>query len=544
MGEKDKKDVFVRKASGLVREWSFFDMFGYSSLTVLLLVMWASLVMTYSYYRFPGANLVLSAVSLIPPVLLTTFVITALMSTFPRSGMDYVVISRTLHPSIAWTFVFCHAIIMMAFWQAFVAWWFTSYFTEPLMVSLAYYFRDPNFIQMVQWLLTPAGNWLIAMIFTFFISYLLFIFPMKWYRQVKNLFVILMLVGAAILIITPLMTNPSQFEGTFNNFSSFFGGPSYQQIITEAASAGYKFDVPFDTFGTLAMAAFMWIMCTYPLPGLIGACAGEYKGLSRVKRSYLVVAASVLIGPLLSIPIYYLWPQAVGARWLGSLVYLYNTGGAIPPGIKAIPALFSSLIVPIAAFAILLYISYGFVAGAQALQNQALQFTRFAFSFAFDKLLPEKLTHLHPKWRTPTYLLHIWMIASTVAISLWYFVPRTQLYLASAAWFPIVLLVVDIVAAIFLPYTAPAIYAKSPISKYKIGRVPLITPVAILTLVWNIWLFSFLVQEPVWGYTVFESLMFMAVLIIAMFVLYWIIRAYRARQGIDIDLAFKEMPPE
>ena len=41
-----------------------------------------------------------------------------------------------------------------------------------------------------------------------------------------------------------------------------------------------------------------------------------------------------------------------------------------------------------------------------------------------------------------------------------------------------------------------------------------------------------------------QSVTLIVSIFIAAFILYWIIRAYRKRQGIDIDAVFRELPPE
>ena len=88
--------VFARKASGLVREMSWFD--------VLLITIAGPAASGMTYYAvkqpgiYPGGNMVLSF--LLGGLLwfLPVFLIAIYASSFPRSGAMYVVISRATHP--------------------------------------------------------------------------------------------------------------------------------------------------------------------------------------------------------------------------------------------------------------------------------------------------------------------------------------------------------------------------------------------------------------------------------------------------------------
>ena len=117
--------VFARKASGLVREMSWWD--------VLLFTIAGPAAGGMTYYAvkmpglYPGANMVWAFIIgffvWLPPVL----VIAAFASSFPRSGALYVVTSRVLHPMFGfipnWIYVIgggCGMAAGFIFYQGFI----------------------------------------------------------------------------------------------------------------------------------------------------------------------------------------------------------------------------------------------------------------------------------------------------------------------------------------------------------------------------------------------------------------------------------------
>src|ERR671924_1908075 len=91
--------VFERKATGLVREAGTLDVLIYNINFVSLGLM-AALVFLFSTAFYPGANLYLTAIIMLLVVLPTSLVFAFFASAMPRSGGDYVYVSRTLHPAL------------------------------------------------------------------------------------------------------------------------------------------------------------------------------------------------------------------------------------------------------------------------------------------------------------------------------------------------------------------------------------------------------------------------------------------------------------
>jgi len=109
-------NLFLRKATGLVRSWSVFDAFIYAFFSINLVTL-GFYIISYSYY-FEGG--------LIPTLLLSGLIILSevvvyagLIAVMPRAGGDYVWQSRLLGGGIG-------------FVLAVTGWWFILWLWTPL----------------------------------------------------------------------------------------------------------------------------------------------------------------------------------------------------------------------------------------------------------------------------------------------------------------------------------------------------------------------------------------------------------------------------
>ena len=109
-------NLFVRKATGMVRSWSVFDAFIYAFFSINIVTLGF-----YSFsqmYFFGGGminSLILSAVFLIFEII----VYASLISVMPRSGGDYVWMTRIFGGGIG-------------FILAITGWWFTLWLWTPI----------------------------------------------------------------------------------------------------------------------------------------------------------------------------------------------------------------------------------------------------------------------------------------------------------------------------------------------------------------------------------------------------------------------------
>src|SRR6266568_2363671 len=113
---------FTRNATGLVREVSMWDALIMNTLGMNVAV-GSVLLLQQAPAIFPGGNMVLAVVI---GTLIMAFTLLWVYSEFsaamPRSGGDYVFVSRALHPFLGWLLSWSQGIWLIFFWIGFNAW--------------------------------------------------------------------------------------------------------------------------------------------------------------------------------------------------------------------------------------------------------------------------------------------------------------------------------------------------------------------------------------------------------------------------------------
>jgi len=533
---------FARKSSGLVRQASLLDTFIYNSSA-------SSFAGLLGFYAFvvtfaPGGNF-LSAI----PLALISFSIAItyamLVATFPRSGGDYVFNSRVLHPSLGFAFNFS-----LVFWQTFYL-AFNYYLISltgigPGLHIIGYLLKSPVLINAGLALMTPWVSFLLGSALNILFTFIALTGTKKMLR-VNNLIWILMMVGIVIAIGAMALVGNQGFINLFNSFMTSYGGPygsapnPYQAVIDAAGVGG--FTVPPFVFAwpyvALATSAIMWTFYSAYI-------AGEVKEADSVKRNLVSMAGAGVFNILFLVLLFLFAFSTFGYQFLASLSYLctYNPGG-LPwsYAIEMITAFFGLIAQnPIAAALAVLGIS---LAGTLIYTVVLyLQIGRNIFAWSMDRLMPEKLSEVSPRFHSPLYVNLAILVVSEVFLlatmvfpdAFWMIVASTVIGPAFSCMF------LPGITAALLPYRRRDIYEVSPI-KREVAGVPLITIVGVIQAAYMLFMVYEYVAWPQFGISAPLPLFLNFGMILVGFVLYWLIRAIRRRQGVDIDLAFAEIPP-
>ena len=104
------------------------------------------------------------------------------------------------------------------------------------------------------------------------------------------------------------------------------------------------------------------------------------------------------------------------------------------------------------------------------------------------------------------------------------------------------------VSAILLPYVKPDLYNASPIAKYKILGIPLITVAGVIFGGFLVFLLYQWVFDPnaLYGISIHNtnSVKYMLSMYVLAAIIYFGFKSARKRQGIDIDKVHSEIPVE
>ena len=168
---------------------------------------------------------------------------------------------------------------------------------------------------------------------------------------------------------------------------------------------------------------------------------------------------------------------------------------------------------------------------------------RAVVAWAFDRVAPAPLGEISEKRHTPVVAIWFCVVITVIFMALFVFTEffSTIVILIEAA---VLAWSIVLAAGIFFPYTRPEIYEKSPIANKKILGLPMLTVACALGTAGAQFFFWTLWADPVAaGHDPLQLLLVFGVFVIGV-VFYFVMKAIRKSQGIDVTLAFKEIPIE
>jgi APA family basic amino acid/polyamine antiporter len=172
-----------------------------------------------------------------------------------------------------------------------------------------------------------------------------------------------------------------------------------------------------------------------------------------------------------------------------------------------------------------------------------LSSTRVVFATAFDRVLPEAVAKVS-RSGVPYVALAL-MLIPALPIS-WFYAFNEDFY----SWTLATTMVIAVtfagsaIAAAVLPWRKPDIYNASPIARYRVAGIPLITVTAIGFLALLVFCLYKWIQDDVYGINDSGSLIYMGILYAIALAIYIGSRLLRKQQGIDMAMVHKEIPAE
>jgi amino acid transporter len=539
-------NLFVRKATGLVRSWSVMDAFVYAFFSINLITL--GLYSFSQMYYFEGGMinaLIISAVFIFFEVI----VYAGLIAVMPRSGGDYVWQSRILGGAVG-------------FILAVTGWWFILWLWVPLYGDM---FRHIVLVpilgvlgaqDLALWFAGTTNGAFTASLITLAIVSIFITLGMKTYARIQKFSFYGGMLGLLIVIVLLLTGSPEAFQsGLDANASSMFGAPAgvYDSTVTLGVDAGAI--TPFSGGALAAIFLVIPYMVFFNLwPNWGATLYGEVRGATDFKRNVSgmgwALAGTTVLGIILLFAIsktigWDFYVQAGAAWWNYAWGYVTEVP-ALP--VWPYPALLASFLVSnkLVQFIIVALMSLWWFGWSGTV---FLSSTRVIFAAAFDRLLPEGVAAVNEKTGTPVNALLLMVVPSIfIAYMFNYNIANFQsLTLASTLVIAVTFLGTTI-SAIVLPYVKPDMYNASPIAKYKVLGLPLITVAGVifggfLSFLLYQWLFD---PNGLYGIGLSNSssVIYMLSMYLLAAVIYFGFKSYRKRGGIDMDKVQAEIPVE
>ncbi|MHA1712021.1 MAG: amino acid permease [Candidatus Freyarchaeota archaeon] len=536
----EKPTLFLRKASGLVREWSAIDMWYYNIISQPFYV--GAYLLAAAAAAHPEGSVSLSWIITGIFVVFSTLTISMLASTMPRTGGHYLWQSRALHGSIGFVNSFIGMVFAQFFWAASCTWFINETITSPLMFYLGYYLDNPSLMAVGEWISTTEAIFLMSvvwLVWCFFINAL----GMKWYARMQHIFITpvgWIGLGTWIYILAANFGRTDIFISKLNSLAStVWEYPNaYQSIIDLAKTQVPVLNPPITWEGTWLLIPIA--MGMLPVVAYGTELMGEMRGATSIKRQIFAnVGACIYVTFIFSL-FYELAVGVVGREFFNAHAILwFNDAVPIP-----IPAFFTQYITILtydnAALTIWCIIA-GLLWAIPMYPNLFLSSTRAVFAYSFDRIFPSKLGYVTKRFHVPIYSL-IFMFGMSLLFTWLYSYTVVSTWVLSASLASMIMIGFTNLAGMVLPYRRPELWKASPASKYKIGNIPLITITGIPFFVISLVMAYYFLAYDEYGINTPVSLIFLACLYVVTAVVYFSYRYYRKKQGIDIDLLYKEIP--
>lgn len=548
-------NLFLRKATGLVRSWSVFDAFVYAFFSINLVTL-GFYIISQMYYLEGGLipTLIISAIL----IFFETVVYASLIAVMPRAGGDYVWQSRILGGFVG-------------FVLAVTGWWFILWLWTPLyadmlrqifFVPLAGIFAQTGIVNFFAW--DPNGFMLVCVITVIFASIVIGL-GMRTYSSLQKLCFWIGNAGLAIVCVFLLFGSNEAFQAGLNAQAVKFGSQA-GDVYAATAAAGEEAGAMIPLWGDFLNFAPIFLAMPYLVffnlwPNWGATLYGEVKGADDFKRNLYGMASALFVTTLLAIVFFLLVDKTITWAWLSKANaaywnYRWGYTETMPPlNFWPYPAMLAMFLTdqPILQALVILAMSMWFFGWAATV---FLSSTRVIFAAAFDRLLPEKMADVDPRTRTPIYAM-LAMVIPGLIVSAFYvynWFDFASFTLMSTLVIAVTFLGTTI-AAIILPYTKKDLYEASPIAKYKILGIPMITVAGVIFAAFLLFLLYQWILDPNAlygiGYSVnpdgvknVNSLIFMGIMYGLAVVIYIAARIYRKNQGIDLDNVYKEIPVE
>lgn len=539
------RQVFLRDATGLVRGLSGFDIFIASS-SIIGLTSTVNTILAY-LGLFPGADYSLVMIIGLIPAIATVTVYSIQSAAFPRSGGDYIWVSRIAGPRIAFMFSWMLQ-FSYAFWVVGICAWFAVWMSIPaLLAGLGITMQSDTLIQMSYSLSgSPSLGFLLSAIMLT-LAALVTMLGVRVYSKVMRALWVYMMVGTVAFVGLLLANLNTDFRTLFDSMSPALKGATYDGLITAARNANLL--TPFSVTATL-IGAIPVSFAFYAGFNYTTYMSGEVK---NVKRSMpLGLLSAVIFNCAFIVGTWLLCAHVFGYD------FLYAVGQLAAAGSPAYTFPFGPTIIffvamltnnPLLLFIVVSAVIVNFFL---ILPPFFLAGSRILFAWSYDRIAPTRLASVNDRFHSPIIALIVCLVANIVwagftAFGGFYASFMNLSLMQGVGW-----AIPSFVAALF-PYMKKELYERTvgalpKMFSRKVAGVPILTIFGIIEGL-SMLFYGYSLLVPTLTFTQMTSSVTYAIAwlvfgVVSGLLYVPIVFAYRKRQGLDLHLVYAQIPPE
>lgn len=543
--ESNNLTVFPRRASGLVKS---IGITGAIVFGVHCISLSSSGFIPFSWVAsvWPGASIIGLLLVAMLVSMLHGYTFASIGIAMPRSGADYVLASRLLNPSLAfsasWTLVIFSGIVA----GGLIA-WIPKSAIPALLQPMSIIFGNETYSRLAVYSSSTEGSFLIGS-FCVLITLGLMLFPNRLILRTMSAGLILGLVAWAIILWSLIDSTPETFRQSWNHFmgtSSAFG--FFDQRVELAKKVGMVISDSRTTMTLAGLIMGFWIFYGYYIPTFF---SGEVQNAESSRTLLIASWSSIIITGFIFIAAAFFLQKLVPENWIAAEGFLFNNQDAVTKTagkpVIALPwiTFYAAILKPI--FPLIIFTA---IAWIYTLINLAQTYffysSRIMFSWAFDRVIPEYFAYVNPKTGSPIpCVIAIAVLAEIGVIDASYGGPLgTQL---TFAFFAVVTQIVSVLAITIFPYKAPEQFRLCPgfLTKRAFG-IPRITIIGGLTLLYLLWMVVASFLFPAVGVSNPTNTVILLIIIATSgFCVFFFARWYRKKyEGLDLSLIYQSAPP-
>jgi basic amino acid/polyamine antiporter, APA family len=349
--------------------------------------------------------------------------------------------------------------------------------------------------------------------------------------------------GMLLPAVIGLLQSHGGFVSNFNSYAANLGVPhAYGKVIASAHEAGYAHS-SFSFTESLKLVSLFWFVFGF----VFGSTyfAGEIRLQKRVHLKSMPGGLLVtFVALLVLVPTF---SHAVGSDFASRLSLAspaaYGFGVGAPAYRTPIYPEVLGIASGSAVWSVIMIV--GFTAGLLIwLPQNLILISRSMFAWSFDRIMPDRLSSIEPRTRSPLLAVGIVLLLTIGSTAIWSF--TTWFSTLSIVLGVTLTLAVTAIGGMLLPYTQKALVAASPYAR-KVAGIPLFTLVGALALLGFAGVIAILLWDPNSGTSLSHNpgKLWLALIVLGGgFAFYWVAWAVRRTQGIDLELAHRELPPE
>lgn len=534
--------VFSRRSSGLVRQLSIVDMTWYGILAAGALF---GLVYVFPVPQLfmPGVSVPVSAL-IAMVIMIPVFVVYAgFGSAMPRMGGDYLYQSRALHPAVGFTFTFAWEVFMWLTFTTVGGIVVSQLGLQPLLYNLGLAWDSSGLIDAANWFGEPNGL-LVTTLVLVSLAFLTTVRGVGTYRKIQRWFIVPAIIISNLTLLILMLRSQDSFFAKFDAFHEKALGitdasAKVQDFAQSAAISDPGFSLKY-TVLFLSVTGLIWYV-VFGAQGLLG----ETKQANNFGKLFKAFAVGGLIVGLFAwvLPTF-LFQQMAG----GDFMYAYANAAGAEGGIdvaagSSIPSLVMMMTTsPIVS----ILLSIGFIAVGFYFANCVfMNMTRVLSAMGMDRTLPDWFSKVSQRFHAPVNAaIFYFVVAVGINILFRYDEEAQTTIVLGGAFTSVGVIAVTGLAAVFFAHRAKQVYDVSPVARHRLFGLPLIAVAGAFTFLaaGGVTVANLFVPEL--GFTTGWARTLLLVSLLISAVWFFAYRAWQKSRGVDLDLTFKEIPPE